>query len=339
MVGVPGRWLPLISLAAILLSLCLGGCEKPKPPPLVLEPLTICLSSTMLLPLVVAEQRGFFAEQGLAVATKEFVVGREALEGMLRGDCDLGTAAETPVAEYALQRDDFRIIGAMQSSDNLSRIVARLDRGITNPTDLRGRRIATVKGTAPHYFLKIFLEKHGLAMREVEVSFLKGNEQLPALVNGTVDAIAMTNLVVGQALQALGEKAVLLEAPGLCRNYYMLLATTELLARRPEIATKVLRALAQAEELINRKPEEAQAMASSYQKMSLAEIKQLWGMYDHRLSLEYPMLLGLEANALWCRQQQGLDLPDRDSPRLRLDNLIEAQPLRVVRPEAINLNR
>lgn len=322
--------------------LLLTGCQKPPPEEpkpsaaaVALEPVTICRSSTMLLSLVVAEQQGFFKGQGLEVTTREFTLGREALEAMLNGECEFSSAAEPPVIEYALQRDDFRILSSMQSSDNLSRLVARADRGVLKPTDLRGKRIATVKGTAPHYFLKLFLEKNGVAMPEVTVELLKSDAVLAALTSGQVDAIVMTNKVIGQAQEALGDKAVLMEAPGLCRNYYLLLATTGLLDKRPAVAEKFLRALAQAEDLIKQRPEEAQAIARDDQKVSLAEIKSLWGLYEHRLSLDHAMLLGLEDNARWFVQQRGNHPP----PLPNFINLIHAESLRAVRPAAINLEK
>jgi len=170
--------------------------EAPKSAPVALESVALCRSTTALLPLVVAEKQGFFAEQGLTVTGREFIMGKEALEGMFKGECDLATAAEPPVVEYAQQRDDFRLLAALQNSENLNRIVARADRGIAAPNDLRGKRIATTKGTAPHYFLELFLEKHGLKSKDVAIVFMKSDELLGALTSGQVDAVSMTNNVV-----------------------------------------------------------------------------------------------------------------------------------------------
>jgi len=336
---------PSLSMLLAALGLCfllLAGCKKPQQeeptkskPATALEPVTICRSTTMLLSLVVAEKQGFFAGQGLAVTAREFAVGREALEAMFKGECEFASAAEPPVVEYALQRNDFRILTAMQSSDNLSRLVARADRGIAKPADLRGKRIATVRGTAPHYFLKLFLDKQGIPQSEVTVEFLKGDALLSAFSSGQVDAIAMTNKVIGQAQQALGNKAVLMEAPGLCRNYYLLLATTGLIDKRPTVAVQFLRALAQAEDLINRSPGEAEAIAGDYQKLPMAEIKELWGMYEQRLSLDHAMLMGLEDTARWYVQQS--DKPNLPIPNLM--NLIHVESLRAVKPDAIRLDK
>ncbi len=339
MVGGPGRGLRFIFLLAILSGLMLfGGCkqqEAPKATPVALEPVVLCRGTNMHLPLLVAEQQGFFAEQELAVSIREFTVGRDALEAMLKGECDLATAAEPPVVEYASKRDDLRILCSLQSSDNLNRLVGRADRGIVTPLDLRGKRIGTVKGTAPHYFLELFLAKYGLTPKDADIVFMKSDGLLGALASGQIDAIAMTNNVIVQAQQALQANAVLLEAPGLYRNYVMLLSTTGLLAKRPKLAARFLRAVAQAEDLINQRPEAAEAVALASQKVAPAELKHLLAFYQYQLVLDHALLMGLEDTARWTRLQSG----DSQRPISNFLNLMSVEPLRAVRPDGVRLEK
>lgn len=334
-------------VAAVIFALCsclimalLPGCPRTKTKqsnkePRTVEPVRLCRSTTMLLLLVVAEKKGFFASEGLAVETKEFPIGKEALAGLFNGTCDFASAAEPPVVETALSRDDFRVISALQISDNLSRIVARSDRGISRPAELRGKRIATVKGTAPHYFLDVYLKKTGIAPEQATVVFLEANRLLPALKAGKVDAISMTNKVVLQAQQELGPTAVLLEAPGLCRNYYMLMATTRLLRDRPDAALKFLRALARAEDLIKREPHAAKELARSYQNVTPDDIDHLWDFYQHRLSLETAMVMGLEETARWT-QEKSAGTP-RPIPNFM--KLVHSGPLKAVEASAVILKQ
>ena len=324
-----------IGLVLLLLSVGCKQQEAPKQEVVALESVSICYGAPALVPMVVAEKQGFFSKQGLAVTAREFVMGRDALESMLKGECDLATAAEPPVVEYALQRDDFRIISAMQSSDNMIRIVSRADRGIAAPKDLRGKRIGTVKGTNAHYFVELFLAKHGLSPKEVAIAFMKSDELLGALTSGQVDAIAMTSKVIIQTQEALQDKAVLMEEPGLYRNFLMLLVTTDLLKKRPVVAEKFLRALAQAEDFIRQHPDAAQACVLASKQASSGEIKQLLESYQYQVSLDHALLMGLEDTARWTLAQTG----DSQRPVPNFLNLIAAEPLRTVKPDAVRLEQ
>ena len=333
-----GRRLRLLCLVVAFFGFLLGGCkqqEEPTVKPVVLESVVLCGSVTTFLPLAVAEKQGFFPEQMLAVTVREFSVGKEALEAMFKGECDFATSAEPPVVEVALQRDDFRILGSLQTSDNQNRIVARTDRGIAVPDDLRGKRIATVKGTSAHYFLELFFEKYGLTSKDVAISFMKADDLLEAFTSGQVDAVAMTIKVIIQAQEALQDKAVLLESPGLYRNYYLIMVTTDLLEKRPQVAVRLLRALARAEDFIRQRPEEASAIAQASRKGSPAEIKQRIGVNQYQLTLDQAMLMGLEDATRWTLQQTGdgrLTVPN-------FLNLIAVEPLRTVNPDGVRLEK
>jgi len=339
MAGGLGRKLLFLSLATAFSGLLLSGCkqqEAPKETPVALESVKFCRTTTVLLPMVVAEKQGFFSEQGLAVTARVFITGQDALSDMLRGECDFATSAEPPVVEYALQRDDFRIISALQSSENMIRIVARADRGIAAAIDLRGKRIGTTaKGTSPHCFVELFLAKHGLTSKEVVLAFMKPDELLGALISGQVDAIAMPNKVIVQAQHDLGDRAVLMEEPGLYRSVIMLLALTDMLKNRPAVAERFLRALAQADDFIRQRPDEAQVLVLASQQATSNEIKYLLENYHYQLSLDHAMLIGLEDAARWTLSQPG------DSQRIvpNFLNLIAAEPLRTVKPDAVRLEQ
>lgn len=336
--GRQGRSVVRGILATVCFGLLAVGCQQPEPPetePVGLDPVTLCRGTNMQLPLMVAEQQGFFAAQGLAVTVREFTLGRNALEAMLRDECDFSTAAEPPVVEYAAQRHDLRILASIQSTDNMVRILGRADRGIATPQDLKGKRIATVKGSNTHYFLEVFLQQHGLMSGGATVVFLDADELLDAITSGRVDAISMTLNVVVQAQQALRENGVLLEAPGLCRNYVMLLTTAGLLEKRPETAVRLLKAVDQAEGFIRLHPRETLAIAHASQKGSIAELEKLLSFYQYNLALDHALLMGLEDAARWNSRQGGSD--PGQSPNFLA--LIAEEPLQAVKPEAVRLEK
>ena len=78
------------------------------------------------------------------------------MNDLLADKVDVATATGFVLALQGFKRSDLRAIGTISSSDNVE-VVARRDRGIKNPEDLRGKRIGVSKGTVNEFFLTAFL--------------------------------------------------------------------------------------------------------------------------------------------------------------------------------------
>ena len=106
----------------------------------------------------VAEQNGYFRDQGLDVVIREFPSGRAAITSMFKdGNLDMATVAQTPIVLNSFLRNDFEVIAGMVSSPGDVKILARRDKNIAVATDLRGKKIGITKGSVGHYFLSLFL--------------------------------------------------------------------------------------------------------------------------------------------------------------------------------------
>ncbi len=158
----------VVTVAMIVVAV--GGCagvEKPAGP---LEKITFG-GETSILPSAVwvAENKGYFQEEGLDVRIKEFGSGRTALATMLNeGNLDMVTVAQTPVMFNSFDRNDYVIMAAMVYSDNDVKILARQNKGIKSPSDLKGKIVGITKGSTGHFFLGLFLTHSGLMLSEIK---------------------------------------------------------------------------------------------------------------------------------------------------------------------------
>ncbi len=112
-----GQGLVRTALGTMLLLL-IAGCGQKAPQQLekiVLGPVATVNAS----PIWIAENKGYFREEGLEVEIKEFASGPAALQTLLdvKG-VDLATAAQTPIVFNSFHRNDYAIIGGMGYSDN-----------------------------------------------------------------------------------------------------------------------------------------------------------------------------------------------------------------------------
>lgn len=326
-----------IFTALLIMAGCSSGEKMPQPAKKVVstEKLTYCYGGVMPSLLALATAKDLFAAEGLEVTLKAFPLGNNALDELLAGNCDVAGLVETPLVIKSFERDDLRVLTALRSTSNLGRIVARRDKGIRTVADLKGRRVGIPKGTAPHFFLDLELAKNGLSEKAITPIFLESGILLPSIENGSVDAIATINTMAFRAKQKLGDKAVVIEEPGLCLNFSLLVSMQEYALKNPERIRRLLTALHAAEMYLKHSPEKARDIVIASLKLPEAEYNEVWEHYDDRLTLDNALLLTLEEHARWVLDNgivKGGRIPN-------FLTLIDAGHLQKVAPEALRLKR
>ncbi|MGD9164794.1 MAG: NrtA/SsuA/CpmA family ABC transporter substrate-binding protein [Chromatiales bacterium] len=278
---------------------------------------------------IIAMDQGFFAENGLLIEIKPFPSGKRALqEGLLPGEVDIAISSDIPIMLQAFKDKQLRILSALGATSDVNAIVARRDRGITVPADLKGKRIATQKASAVHYFLHLFLRKHSISEQNVHSSFLKA-EQLPkALADGTIDAFSMREPYIGEALKLLGDQAVNFSAPGIYPQTDMVVTHRQFIQNNPKVIRGLIQALLAAERFANEKPEQAADILARRLGADRKLIAELWPKLDLSVSLHQPLVLLLESQARWALREElvnGNEIPDYTS-HMHLDTLRDLKP-------------
>ena len=174
----------MLFIAAILFATNVSPQEMTK------EIIIGCETSLLTAPVWVAENKGYFQEEGLNVKIKEFDSGKASFAAMLNNkDIDICTVAQTPIMFHSFNRNDFAIIATMAYSDNDVKVLVSQDKRIINPLDLTGKKVGITKGSTGQFFLYLFLTYNGVISSKVETIDLKPSELAQALVDGRVDAI------------------------------------------------------------------------------------------------------------------------------------------------------
>ncbi|HYN76250.1 MAG TPA: NrtA/SsuA/CpmA family ABC transporter substrate-binding protein [Lamprocystis sp. (in: g-proteobacteria)] len=316
---------------ALALALVLGGLTTAARAD---GAVVICHGSLAAAQVPLAGIEGYYAAEGLDVQTRFYPSGFQALAAMLAGDCSLSTAAVPPVVYQSLRRDDFRILAALSHSGDYERILARRDRGIATPADLRGHRIAVARATSAHYFLDMFLAAHGLTPSDVNQVFLPAAEVGPALLSGAVDAAAHWEPNIRDLSRELGDRAQVLGFSGLVVSPFLLLVREAFVDASPGVVRGILLALLRADRTMAEVPDEAaRRLAPSY-GVSAEDFNFVSSLHDFGLRIDQPLPFVLENAARW---QIGL-LPAAERPPMpNFTNLIDARPLRALRPQSVTL--
>ncbi len=293
---------------------------------------------TSLLPssVWVAENKGYFEKEGLNVKIIEFGSGRTALKAMLnKGNLDMVTVAQTPVVFNSFIRNDYVIIAAMVYSDYDVKVLARQDKGIKSPSDLRGKKIGITKGSTGHFFLGLFLIINDLGLSEVNTIDLEATALPQALAEGRVDAISTWEPHIWKAKKLLSEKALILSKRGIFREDFYFVANKDFVKNNPETLIGFLRAILKGEEFILKNKDESINIVSERLRLNRDFTASVWDEFDFHLILDQSILISLEHQARWAIKE---GLTDKKELPNYLD-FIHTDALEAVRPNAVTIIR
>jgi sulfonate transport system substrate-binding protein len=172
--------------------------------------------------LVVGDQRGGI--QALLKASGElenlpykidwalFPAASPLLEALSSGAVDVGGIGGAPFAFAYAGGAPIKVVFATRAVSGFggksSAIIVRRDSPIRTLADLRGKRLATVRGSAGQNLALRLLEKEGIGFNEVKWTYLQNGEAKAALEAGSVDAWSTWGSYVGIALQEDGERSL-----------------------------------------------------------------------------------------------------------------------------------
>jgi NitT/TauT family transport system substrate-binding protein len=279
----------------------------------------------------IAEEKGYFREQGIEATVKIYQSGIFAMEALIAGEVDLATAADFVFVQKIMAgKDNLHILAAIAETMS-QELVVRKDRGILRPGDLKGKRVAVARGTVGEYFLGAFLTLQGLDLEDVEVIDLKPVDMEAALTAGQVDAAVTWEPHLFAIKTHLGERVAGWRDQS--SRYFWLLGTTrEVIQAKGEALGRVLRALAQAAAWISRHNREAQEMMRRRLGFEAAYADRSWAQGKYALFFNQALLLHMEDQARWLNR--------RATGKKAIPNFLdylEPAPLQQAAPQAIKV--
>ncbi|EGJ51765.1 ABC transporter substrate-binding protein [Desulfocurvibacter africanus] len=282
--------------------------------------------------IAVAQAKGYFEDNGLKIALRPYAIGHTALAALSNKELDVALASDFTLATAAVNGKPYRIVASTALAD-VSKLVARGDRGIDEPSDLRGKRIAYERDTVLEQHLATFLQLNGIELHEVEEVDLDSGYLAEALAEGSVDAAVLRGVVRQDALDRLGANAREWPAQGGVEFYWVLAARPETLQEKPAEVRSFLRALLRAEQFLVDNEAEARRIIADWtlgSKSPLPAVDEVW----FEIALEQALVLSLEQGAAWRLRGHGGS--DRAPNFLEY---IDPAPLLDVAPPTVTLLR
>lgn len=169
-------------------------------------------ASFYYLPLTIAEQLGYFKDEGLNVKISDFAGGAVALRAVVGGSADVVSGAYEHTINLQSKKQIFRAFVAQGRLPQIAFGVSSAKAGeFKSLKDLKGMKVGvSAPGSSTHNLVKQLLSKAGLSAKDVSVVGVGlGAQAVAAIKSGTIDAISNTDPVMTKLEQ---EKSIRLIA-------------------------------------------------------------------------------------------------------------------------------
>ncbi len=324
-----------ITIAAIsVIGISVGGCqEQPEKYTGPVEKITLAVYAGETGALVyVAEDQGYFEENGLEVTIKDYGSGKAAADALIAGEADISTSAGFVFVSNSFDYIDLRILGTVATAE-VKELVARKDKGITTTDDLIGKKIGVTKKSGGEFALGRFLIFNGLSLQDVELVDLKPSEMVGTISNGDIDAAFSWDPNVYNIKKELGDNAI--SWSGGQDFYFVLITKEDWIENNPAAAERFMKSVLEAEDYIKDNSEESKEFVKDRFDYESDYMDYSWPKQEFAVILEQAMLIAFEDQARWRIDN---NLTDATRVPNYLD-YIYLDALEKVKPEAIGIIR
>lgn len=213
-----------------------------------------------------AQEKGFFAEEGVEVRLIEFVAVNDTQRAFEHDKIDGGTFSLLQVLQSRDQlARKLQIPLVIDFSDGADIVMARP--GIADMEALRGKRVGVTLSPLDIYFLARSLELYGMTLADVTPVYVRTADMSQALSSGKVDAVT-----------AYPPNSTEIEAKGIARSIFdssrmpgeiidVLALDKAVIENRPEDVAALIRAFYRAVEYARREPDEAMRIMAERERV------------------------------------------------------------------------
>lgn len=253
--------------------------------------------------LAVADEQGLWREAGIEPELKVFTNGPLQVQALGTGDLDFGYLGPGALWMPASGQASIVSVNMLGRAD---RVISRPDSDITEPADLKGKKVAVAEGTSGEMILNLVLREAGLRQDDVEKVAMDPATVVTAFSSGKVDAAAIWYPLIDTIKKQVPD----LVEVGSTADYYpehsfpnVFVTRPGLAKEDPEVVRKVTGVLKKANDWIAKHPKESEKDAAKFLKLPAEQLK---GSTDHVKILSSDELTRLSEDGTVHRWFDGL---------------------------------
>jgi sulfonate transport system substrate-binding protein len=193
----------------------------------------------------VMEAAGVLKDVPYRIEWKEFAAAAPLLEALSAGAIETGLVGDAPFTFAAASNVPVKAIAAIRQSQEGLAILVPDQSTIRSFEELRGKKIATGRGSIGHQLILAALEAKGWTLNDVQIVFLAPSDAKIAYSQGSVDAWSTWEPYVSQEEVLFGSRRVM-TAEGLTAGLSFQVASPQAIRDKREALQDFVRRLAAA---------------------------------------------------------------------------------------------
>jgi len=282
--------------------------------------------------IYVANDRQYFAANGLNLVLKNYSSGLADAKAVLNGEVEIGIATEFIVAEEALDNASLYVLGTNCKFSSFF-LIARTDEGINSVSDLSGKTIGVAFGTIAQFYLGRFLELNNLDISKVSLVNVPLAQAQTPLENGTVNAVLTLQPYVNQIQDSLGNKVIVWQAQSDQPGYNDMVCSQTWAKQNPDLIIRFLKSLIQAENYIINHQDQSIDIVTKTLNYNSSYLPSIWSNYQFTITLDQSQILAMQDEAQWLINNnltKATIVPN-------FVNYVYQDGLKTVKPGAVNI--
>ncbi len=256
----------------------------------------------------IAMEKGFFKSQGLEMEPIKFTSGIPLMQALSGGSVDVAIMGAV-ISNFPAQGVG-KVFLVNDIEYDTAMLFARPEAGAKNIQAVKGKKIATVKGTTAHVFLHTALKNNGIdSTKQVEIVSMDMAGAVSAFITGAVDYVATWSPFHVTIRQKVPGAVMLSSA----KEFYPAaaimggwVATNENYDQNKEMLKKIIRAWIPANDYMVNNPKEALELIhrAAYADIPMADLEASWNAMKVNTSQQWLPLYKDGTVAKWIGQVQ-----------------------------------
>lgn len=242
-------------------------------------------------PIFVAKQKKWLDEElartGAKVEIKwsSFSAGPPINESFAAGQQDFGLLGDTPAIIGKAAGINTRVVALTSSGPKSLAVVVPKNSAVASPRDLKGKKVAVVKGSYAHHLLVLALQEGGLSANDIQLINLSQADIATAIVNGDIDAAAIWEPLITK-LETQGAIRVLRDGSGIKKGALVIVGTDDYIKNNREQTRALLRAYQRGADFIKANPQEAARLIAADVNLTPELLARVFNKFDYTPAIQ-----------------------------------------------------